>query len=67
MSDPDWIAALRVEKVAAGCSVHLRGRGGVTWSAGVFHNVWAVNNPTDALLVTGGVQVSRLGAGREER
>lgn len=66
-SDPDWIAALRVEKVAAGGSVHLRGRGGVTWSAGVFHNVWAVNNPTDALLVTGGVQVSRLGAGREER
>jgi hypothetical protein len=65
-ADPDWIAALRVTKLAVGASVHLRARQGVTFSAGVFHNVWVVNNPVDALLVSGGVQVSRIGA-REGR
>lgn len=64
LSDPDWIGALSVQKVALGGSAHLRARQGVTVSAGVFHNVWAVNNPVDALLVTAGVQVSRLGAAR---
>ena len=61
-ADPDWIGALRVEKVATGASIHLRSRKAITFSAGVFYNLWAVNNPTDALLVSGGVQVSRIGA-----
>lgn len=63
-ADPDWIGALAVQKVAVGGSAHLRARQGVTLSASVFHNVWAVNNPVDALVVTTGVQVSRLSLGR---
>lgn len=59
-ADPDWIGALAVEKIAVGAAVHLRARQGVTFSAGFFHNVWAVNNPTDALLVSAGMQVSSL-------
>ncbi len=65
-TDPDWISALRVQKVAVGGAIHLRSRKAVTFSGGVFYNVWAVNNPVDALLVSGGVQVSQIGARRGE-
>lgn len=60
-TDPDWLASLRVSKVAVGGSVHLRAREGVVFSGGVLRNVWSVNNPADALLVSVGLQVNRLG------
>lgn len=65
LADPDWLGALRVEKVAAGGAVHLRARQGVVLTASVLHNAWVVNNPVDSLLVSTGVQIDRLGFRKE--
>ncbi len=65
-ADPDWIGALRVEKVAVGGALYVRAQQGVALSFSVHHNVHVVNNPTDALLVGVGLQIDRLGFRKEE-
>lgn len=65
-ADPDWLGALRVQKVSAGGAVFVRARQGVILNAGALANVWAVNNPASDLLVSVGVQVNQL-ARREDR
>lgn len=66
LADPNRFAALRILALDAGAKLLIRSGRSVTFALGVFHTIYAENNPQDVLKVSLGVAFRDLIRRRED-